>query len=187
MECVMLLTRDRELHLTKKCKIYTGENLSSVLKILVPAEYERFTPVLQVILPNGEGKIRQCTYESEQYNGLWKIQLPIKSVLTQISGVLKMWLTFFGDQNELIKSGYGELKVEAHKGFGAELDGDGEYESVDIVEQLLTLKADVATIRESTVTNIVLDDTAHKLQYMSGDAVLGEVALPNDISWEVIK
>lgn len=183
----MLLTRDKELHLTKKCKIYTGENLSAVLRILIPVEYEELTPVLQIVLPNGDGKIRQCTYESELYNGMREIWIPVKSVLTQIPGVLKMWLTFFGEQEELIKSGYGELEVEEHKGFGVQPDDDGEYESVDIVEQLLALKTDVATIRQSTVTNIVLDDDAHKLQYMSRDAVLGEVTLPNDVSWEVIR
>lgn len=183
----VILVRDKRLYASVQCPIYQGEHNADIFKIIIPDEYTGTIPTLQIILPNQTGKIKQCSLSEDLYKESYRtIEIPITDVLTEYSGKLQLWFTFFpvDGEEKVIKTDYLFVDVTPHKGFSGI---GGEFESTeDVIQKVTQLEVSVNSLKDSKADNLLLDEESNTLRLMSGDKELSSIELPDDVTWEIM-
>ena len=184
MNYTILVTPSQELICTNYIPIYFCEKNFDRFKFLIPLEYRNMIPTLQIILPDGKtGKIFACQYEAEEYKGHLVSYVDITEQLTAYVGGMKMWFTFFGeDQNSIVKTEYGKVEVLPHEGF-SEVIPDSDI-TADIMTEIQSIKASISVMSKNKADNITVDNENNKLKLLSEGNVISEVTLPEEVTWK---
>lgn len=181
MEYVMLVTEDKNLLTTKAIPLYKGEKNVDRIKILFPKNCLDTTPTLQIILPDGKtGKVKVCNFEEELYKDHLVVFVNVIDELTAYAGDMKMWFTLFGNtQDSTMKTDFSCIEVLDHEGFSS-LTPDSD---VDVVSAITELKVAVEKLKTSKADDLEIDNETNKLRLLSGDDLLAEVDLPQEVEW----
>lgn len=182
---ILLNEDDKSLITTKYVPIFQYENNPCKFKFIIPQNYSSLSPILQIILPDKiNGKIMSCVYEPELYKNRFVIYANVPNILTQLSGRLKLWITFMSeDQNKTIKTDYLYVDIMEHEGFNG-IETDGEYD--DIITKLSKLETEVSYLDKTKANILTISDDNKKLILKSSDAVLSSINLPDNVTWEIL-
>lgn len=91
-----------------------------------------------------------------------------------------MWFTLFGDSPEsTTKTSVGTARVLEHKGF----DEIETEPSESVLEAVTKLTAEVQRLKTAKADDLLIDNEAGTLSLLSGDEVISEVELPQEVHW----
>lgn len=181
MECIILVTDSKDLIITKRINILKKEQNFMNIKFLFPLEQSGLNPVLQVILPdNVSGFTKKVQFEPENYKDHLVVNYVITEEMTNESGIVKLWFILTDESKQIVVK-TNILKVSIGDTY-VEIEPPSPPE--DLEEAVEQLQNEVEQLKISKADQIKLDDSKTKVLLQSGDNVLSEVILPEEVIWE---
>lgn len=192
----ILINKDKSLQITKSRPIYQKENRADTIQFLINKDFfekiEDCNIILQVLLPipdvehgtDKTGKMRYMEIEPELYKDMYRMTLPVTTVLTQEPGEIFMWFLFFNNTDPsniiLIKTDSVRITIEPTKNTSSVDIGDDE--SYDV---LTKMQQDIKQLQITKMDKYFeYNEENSTIQFFSNGTPVGNpIKIDDEVSW----
>ena len=193
----ILINKDKSLRVTKSRPLYQKENRADTIQFLVDKDFfeniEDCNIMLQVLLPYPDtehgtdktGKMRYMEIEPELYKDMYRMTLPVTTVLTKESGEIFMWFLFFNTLDPkniiLIKTDSAKLTINSTENTSStEIEDDESYDVLTKMQQ------DIDQLQINKMDKYFeYNEEDSTIQFFSNGTPVGNpIKIDDEVSWK---